>query len=380
MTYPVIIGILFSILCFGLLYWYLGILNYYLLQTFGTMLASAKGNTSKIDSEHKAMGVLFWMYLAGYISIIKKLILIIFEIYILSIIKEQIGKRTFQILILSIIFFIIWYCNYSFNFLALELLVIFIGIIIILSITYFIFDKKSDEKIDLLLISSMAIMLITPIGSDTGLFKSAYGMWLALPLSLLCICKVKPYIKNTRISSMSSLVPIFLIYLLCVSVVLHITNNYRDDRNRLNLDTEFSDPSLKGIYSTSIRVGFVDELISQIKKNSHKGDEILILNNIPIFYYLTETKPAFRDMWLGTMPLEEIKEKQRELENKNELPKLFIYSKFDAQSGKWPNSMINIVGTVEKYKYLKTEYINNLNYSLLLENKAIVIYGRPSNN
>jgi hypothetical protein len=231
--------------CFGLLYWYLGILKYYFLQTVGTMLESAKGDRSKINSNFQPMRVLFWIYIAEYLYIIKKLIVIIFGIYILSIIKEKIGKRTFLVLILSITLFTIWHHNGLFDSLALILLVTFIGIITILSAIYFIFDKKRDEKIDLLLISSLAIMIITPIGSNTGLFKSVHGMWLSLPLSLLCIYKVKLDIKNTRISSMLSLVTILLISLLCISVFLHIINNYRDDKNRLNLDTEFSDPSLK---------------------------------------------------------------------------------------------------------------------------------------
>lgn len=124
----------------------------------------------------------------------------------------------------------------------------------------------------------------------------------------------------------------------------------------------------------------MDVLISQIKKNSHKGDKILILNDIPIFYYLTETKPAFGGLWLEGMFFEGIKEKQRELENKKELPKLFIYSKVDTGSDKWPNSMVNSERTVEKFLYAKTGYVNNLNYSLLWENKAIVMYGRSSNN
>lgn len=100
--------------------------------------------------------------------------------------------------------------------------------------------------------------------------------------------------------------------------------NYLDDKTRLNLNTEFSDPSLKGVYSTADRVKAVDELIYQIRKHTDKNDEILIANNIPIFYYLTETKPSFGNPWIESLPFDATKEIQRELEEKRTTKVIYL--------------------------------------------------------
>ncbi len=164
----------------------------------------------------------------------------------------------------------------------------------------------------------------------------------------------------------------------------NITYIYRDDTNRLNLNTEFSDPSLKGVYSTADRVKAVDELIYQIRKHSDKNDEILLANNISIFHYLTETKPSFGNPWIEGISLDEIKEKQRELEEKKELPKLFIYSKISGHDHRFPNADINDnednndnEDTI-RIRYLKNRYANDLNYTILWKNKAFVIYSHSS--
>jgi hypothetical protein len=384
MVSPTIKGIIFSAICFGLIYWYLGIFNGYIWSLIGTIFSSATGDVSKVDSSH-TMGSLFRTYQKLYTRTVIVTVIFAFGISILSALKKKTANILFDISIILITFssmfgmmFMQKY-DFSVDFFAKLMQMSFIGIICLLSIIHFLFDRTKNEKVDLLLISSIFIMLITPIGSNEGPLKSVYGMWLPLPLSLLCLYKIKTDSKNMRLSSILSLMTILLISLLCISLFFHITYTYRDDSNRLNLNTEFSDPALKGIYSTSSRVEVVDQLISQIKKNSEKNDELLIVNDIPVFYYLTETRPSFGEPWPFLKSLEEIKQMQNNLENNKELPKVFVYSKVDTQSSEWPNLHDNDdENTNEKLCYLKNEYVNKLNYSLIWENKAFVIYGRPS--
>ncbi len=383
--YPTIIGIFFSSILFGLFFWYLDILNYYFLSIIENISFLVTGVANKTSSMSAASSKarLINIYVFDSKLIINILLKLIFGIYILSIIKEKIGKRKINMLVILLTLLLILNVSLSvkndfdiFVSTVRPLLTVLIGIIIVLAITYFAFNRVMNEKIDLLLISSIGIMIINPIGSNTGLFKSMYGTWLALPLAVLSICKIKTDIKNKRISSMVSLIPILLISLLCLSIFFNITYIYRDDINRLNLNTEFSDPSLKGVYSTSNRVEAVEELVYQIRKHSDKYDEILIANNIPIFHALTETKPSFGNPWIDLLSLDEIKEKQRKLEEKKELPKLFIYSKASGRLD-WPSSYNDYKGD-GNIGYLKSRYVNDLNYSLLLENEYFAIYSHSS--
>ncbi len=385
--FPTIIGIFFSIILFGFFLWYLDIFKYYFSNIAENIFLSTRNVTNKysLASGH-SMVQLVNSYLSDSKLIITNLLNLIVSIYILSIIKEQIGKRKLNTLVILLTCLTILYTNlFAIPDHAIVLLNVFIGIIIVLAIIYFAFNKLMNENIDLLLISSIGIMVINPIGSDGGLFKAVYGMWLALPLVLLCICKIKTDIKYTRISSMLSLIPILLVSLLCFSIFFNITYiNYLDDKTRLDLNTEFSDPSLKGLYSTADRVKAVDELIYQIRKHTDKNDEILIANNIPTFYYLTETKPSFGNPWIESLPLDATKEIQRELEEKKELPKLFIYSRVSGMDHRFPNADIkdneddNDNEDIIRLRYLKNRYANDLNYTILWENKNFVIYNHSS--
>ena len=74
--------------------------------------------------------------------------------------------------------------------LAYPLLSVSIGLVVIFVRIFFYFNREANFKLALLLISGTITMLINPIGSNTGIFKSSYGMWLILPLSLLCLDKV----------------------------------------------------------------------------------------------------------------------------------------------------------------------------------------------
>jgi len=383
-TLSAVMGIFFSMLCFGLLYWHLGILKYYFLYITEILVSSAGNDTNKIDSSYSLIK-LIGSYIIDYIIIIIKLLILILGVYVLSIVKEKFGEKILNMLLIFIsvliVLRIVFLLKYDIIFTFADPFISeFVGIVILLSTIYFKFNKTKNENIDLLLISSLAVMVINPIGSNNGLFKAYYGMWLALPLSLLCISKIKINVNNVRISSMLSLVPKLFIFMIFLSILFQITYIYRDDTNRLNLNTEFSDPSLKGIYSTSSRVEVVDELIHQIKKYSDKNDEILIVNNMPVFYYLTETKPSFGNPWPDTLPLAEMKEKQLELGDKKELPKLFIYGKVNGADDRWSNVVDDDSSHIEKLNYLKIQYIKNLNYTILWENKAFAIYGRPSKN
>lgn len=372
-------GFFIAMIFFGLFYWYLGILDSYLSYTFGGIFASAKGDTTKVGSSH-TMSNLLVSYIIDYIHIAIGSLIIVFWIYILSIIKEKIGQHIFDILMITSTIgglSLLLISGFSIDFFSTNGLKVSIGIIIILSILYFIYRNQKCENINLLLISSLTIMITNPIGSDCGVFKSIYGMWLILPLTLLCTYKIKTDIKNKRIVSMLSLISIILISVLLTSVFFQITNVYRDDQNRLNLNTKFSDPTLRGIYSTSDRVEVVDEFLKQVRTYSNKDDKILMVNNIPTFYYLTETKPVLGNPWLLLKPIEQIKENQQKLKQKENLPKLFIYSKVNTRNRNWPNTDdVCMEDDKEKLEYLENQYIGNFSYSLLWENEAFVIYGK----
>jgi hypothetical protein len=254
------------------------------------------------------------------------------------------------------------------------------GLIFFSSLCILYNDKSKNLNLNLLMIASLGVMLITPVGSDTGFYKSLYGMWLILPLALIRIFDQVEDFKNNEVLSVLSLKKGILLFLILTSLFFHATNAWRDDNNRLELVEPFSHPSLKGTFSTSDRVKVVDELLYQINNYSNPGDEVLFLKRIPIFYYLTETKPAYGDPWPFLKSIDVISQKQSTLEEQDRLPKLVVFSKLDNKKNRWPNSSPDDKPDyMEKMEYMEKRYIE-LNYSIVWENEAFSMYLRPDSN
>lgn len=373
------IGFASSAILFGIFYWYLGILSSIRI-IFHTIWGSALGQT-----ESHNMVNLIELYLRCYGEVVIGSIVLFGGFFVLmkfinSLKINEDYAQLIPILITIFALFLIQICSiYSpelAHSLAYPLLSVSIGLVVIFVRIFFYFNREANFKLALLLISGTITMLINPIGSNTGIFKSSYGMWLILPLSLLCLDKVWDRMDciscNFRLSFLKTALTVMLIF----ALFFQFSNTNLDVPNRFELDTAFSDPSLSGIFSTPEKVEVVDELLSQIKSHSGKNDELLIVGIAPLFYYLTETKPVMGSPWLF-ITQDDIRIKHENVLKDKRYPKLVIVSKVDTLNWAWPNSKIEDSGIQTAYDYLVDEYLNKLNYTFLWENRAFEIYIRP---
>ena len=374
------IGMASSVIFFSFFYWHLGILSS-LPAIIDIMWGSAIGR-----SESHNMTDLLMLYLRCYRLVFDLSILLVFGFLILikfiKILKiDNCYKQQIPVLITIIVLFLIEICVLYrpeiANTLAYVLSSESIGFVLIFAGIYFYYTQGSNLKLKLLLIAGVIIMMMNHIGSNTGIYKSSYGMWLVFPLSILCVDQVWGRIScirsDFRLSFLKSALTIFLI----LAIFFQFSNIYRDVPNRLELDTAFSDSSLFGIFSTAERVEVVDEMLSQIKRYAEKNDEILIVGVAPMFYYLTETKPAMGHPWLFLLSEEMIQIKQQKSLDRGSYPKFVIISKVETEYWTWPDDkMIGSETEPLKYNYLINVYINKLNYTFLWENRAFALYGR----
>jgi len=375
------LGLFFSIIFFGLIYSFTGVLDGYIHYIYIQIFASISGDPSYMDQSYMASS-LIKSYISDYIDVSMGTAFLSIIFYLLYMSKKTFGAAVSWILIsclLADIILLIVIFNINFSYiLAHYLLEVIIGIIVLISLAYYLEFREdlSSASINILLFIGLIIMAITPIGSNTGIINSYNGMWLILPLTILCGFRLKESASREIIISFFSIMEYVLLSLLILSLFFHITIIYRDDPNRFNLSTEFSSPGLRGIYSTTERVKVVDELIIKIEESSDKGDRLLIVNSLPLIYYLTETQPALGSPWPDLYPLDMIKYSMARLKEKGEYPKLFIYAKFDTNNCNWPKE-IKPIWYPEKLEYLKYELINRSNYSLVWENDLFAIYQQP---
>ncbi len=437
LTLPALTGLLSSGLLFGMFYWQLQVLDYWYAKTFASLTnavsdqlqAVVNGISMQIaDTIHSissritglfaddtpvkdttvsdnisagpaaeniikparedhiqvkdthSLGFLFDIYLRDLLKIGRNLTVLMVFIYIMSLIRQKAGKRNMNIFLLGftvLLAGLISITGYSMNY-SYHLLKLTIGVIALLCLIYVATDRGTNRNITLLMLLGLTAMLINFVGSNSGMLKAFYGMWMILPLSILCACEIQKRVRYEKLSGMLALTKTFLVIMLVLGLMFQATNTFREDQNRLHLDTGFSHESLKGIHSTPERVEAVDEVLIQIQRYSDSNDEVLMVNSIPLFYYLTETKPVYGTPWAFQSSLESLKAKQESVEKRGEYPKLLVYSKVDTRDRYWPDTdNIAIKEDLEKYDYIRNKYINELNYSLLWENRAFAIYSKP---
>ncbi len=361
---------------------YLDIQEIYIDIIYQQLLHSATG-TEVYTSGH-SMSALFRSYISEYIQTLFGVAVFIGGIFTIGWLKQKIDQRwialslvlvTIAGLILSLIPQVP-VINFA---LSYGLPRVFIGIIILFAVVFLYLHDRSDKNLALLLIASGVVMIVNPLGSNCGILKSTHAFWLALPLSLLCMSRLGKQTENKFVQTTSALIPTILLLLLILGIFLQAGHVYRDDPNRLNLVTPFQTPQLMGTHSTAERVQVSDELISVIERETEPGDYVLMVNHIPMFYYLTGTRPALGQSWLflyseGTiMELEERRAEAGEI-----VPKLFVYSKVNTRDMYWPLGDTPLKEEDErKLGYLKDRYITAYQYSHLWENDVFSVYRSP---
>jgi len=373
----VISGVFASIVIFALFYKSIGFLHTYIESIGTTIFASATGNTEEV-AQHGIFSMLKG-YIHEYRLVLDFTVIASIGLYVVSLLKNRLGDKITDLIlaVLTVFGSVLVVLAFDINFCAYSLIKLSIGLILLVSFIFFMHDRGRNRNLSLLLLVSVFVMLINPIGSNTGVIKSIYGMWFALPLVFLIIYELKDEIDNKWLKSIFSLNTVVISLLIVISVFLHFTNVYRDNQNRFKLNTEFKYKYLRHVYSHKERVRVVDEALMQIDQLTEKNDIVLMINGIPMFYYLTQTKAFFAQSWLLGGPFAKIRTMyEKAIENKR-YPKLFVYSRMNTISYDWPNDVVAIEKYLPKLEYLKDKYINELNYNLVWENSAFAIYSRP---
>lgn len=377
----VIFGVFASAVILALFYRSIGFLDTYMGSTARSIGGSvAKG--SRGGWRGYGMLWLLKLYALDYGRVLAYTCAACIGLFIASLVKDRLGGRKTAIIAVGLVAIGFAFATLVFGSslgLNMRLVKIAIGMILVVSLIYLKHDRGQDTSITVLLLVSVYIMLISPIGSNTGIRKSAHGMWVALPLVLLITYELRERIVGKRLRSIFSLNALVIGLILVMCFFLHFMNNWRDCQNRFRLNTAFRYRHLRYLYSHKERVDVVDEALMQIDGLTQKGDWALMFDKIGAFYYLTETKPLFGHVWLRGRSVEEVKEMYQTALGERRYPKVFVYCKTNTSNVDWPHDRGMGSGARPKAEYLKDKYVNDLGYVLILENAAFAIYAPAAN-
>ncbi|NIA11507.1 MAG: hypothetical protein GWP10_17750 [Nitrospiraceae bacterium] len=205
----------------------------------------------------------------------------------------------------------------------------FTGVLYILLIIFFLWSifRQDREKEEFLILLSILILLMVPLGSGNGIRNSVYGMWFAIPVAGCFLFRI----DNIRIANIAA-VTIILIY----SVTTAWQYTYRDSPERMKMTCSVEHPKLRGVLTTERRAEAVQQLLNVMPEYVKKGDFLFAVENIPLLYYLTDTLPYISNSWPLIYSDDEFKAALKKAEKKMDSMPIIVKAKVNTRSFSWP--------------------------------------------
>jgi hypothetical protein len=177
--------------------------------------------------------------------------------------------------------------------------------VILLSIV--VLEARRNTRLALLAFIAGIVLFLTPLGSTNGIRNSVFGMWLALPLTLVWMWQRSGSIWSVKASGDGHIGKLpnqaggfhffaimMALALLFQSLAWAWQHTFLDSKNRYAMTHPIAHPLLGGTYTTAARAKVVTELLGAMTHFAKPGDDLLAYNGIPALYFLTNTHP-----WLG---------------------------------------------------------------------------------
>ena len=372
-------GLIFGLSIIFLALYKYGLLISYLGNIYNAIFSGLFGGSAE------AVPLTFTHSLGGTIEITLRkyylaLLLIPVTLIFLSIssylkrIKKKVVKYTLLILYCLLVTWFIYYNLGVYGYYNYIYYILFgLNIFIILVCIY----KSRDKKKNFILLIVLYSQMIVNFGS---IVINWTNMFLSTSLSLILLFSI----SGTKFSDKFKSVVKFAnlrIFLIIILIILGITTNYfniyRDSSNRLELTHGFKTSNLKGIFTTEERAEAIDEVIKRVRNSTKPYEEILCTNNIPLLYYLTETKPATREPWaLNFYTTQAFEEELTEIFTERS-PKVVVVAKGSTRRDReWPKN-VEEVGVhsrnVDKLKFVY-EIVSKYNYQLYWENEGFELF------
>ena len=175
----------------------------------------------------------------------------------------------------------------------------FIGLMIFQAIVL-ISDKKRSNGIRLLSLVGIVLLLIAPFGSDSGLGKSVWGMWILGPLVLTTLFETKrlnPFRMKITVDQALFLKRTLVVVILLSAIVHAWQRTYFDTGSRSEKIFPIEHPRMKCIYTSCDRARVVNELIKETFPKMKDEKYLLAFIEIPMLNYLSDKKPYISTSW-----------------------------------------------------------------------------------
>ena len=207
------------------------------------------------------------------------------------------------------------------------------GTQIMLALLFFLRMFKVETNYRFTLLLGIAVMVISFMGSDTGLLKSAAGWFVTIPVLFLIFDAtgdfniVKENQDAPRVLAISTArIKFYLVFVIILtSLMIRYVAIFGDEGSRLTMRYAVDIPLARATYTTKEKARHVELIYHDLKMHLQEDDCLIGLGGGPMFIYLTDARLFMNATWLMWYETSSIlPDLQAAYEKHNKLPVILI--------------------------------------------------------
>lgn len=203
-------------------------------------------------------------------------------------------------------------------------------------------EFRNNPPLALMAFIAGLTLVLVPLGSNNGIANAKFGMWLALPLTLMWLwrgvdLRFNQFSLNAGASRIFS--GIIVLALLSQALVSAWQFTYHDSEQRFAMTRPITYPLLAGTLTTAPRAKVVTDLLGAMQRFVKPGDELLAYNGIALVHFLTETRPWIGNPWPELYGPEEIAVLLQQKEKSGVQLPVIVRATGSTASTDWPVGM-----------------------------------------
>lgn len=260
---------------------------------------------------------------------------------------------------------------------------------------FLILIKSPNRELKLLSALGCLIILVHPFGSAPGIITVViYSMWISFPIAADYIYAVKKITNNMEYETENSKGDVWLklnakqlrniqigtlaaILYLCIHHIFTYPYFY-DYHKRSEMTWQVENKNMRHIYTSKERAGAINELLKESSKYIKEKDFVLAYDAIPLYHFMTETKPFLNNPSPMFYSTELFKTEMEKATEKRPLP-VIVKQKIKTvhEGSKWPEEIVDyneedIARSAGRDLYLES-FIEKHGYKEVWSNKVFSI-------
>jgi hypothetical protein len=258
-----------------------------------------------------------------------------------------------------------------------------------LIVGFLIITGRQPKNVRILAAIGCIMLLVMPVGSNFVLMTvGKYSIWIMVPITVDFLLNIRALSSRVVVSEntqhsyeqvidvkyMTGLrnACIYLTLIFILSVTYYYPYFDRSDRSKMRYT--INNEHMAGIYTTERRAKVINELLVQSAQYVKPEDYVLAYDCIPMYYYMTDTKPYMHNSWLWLYDDKIFKQELYKSLQETHICPVVIMQKRSTIGNNWPDNYTeNYTFRPEALGYMQ-DFLKTYQYRKVWENDFFRIY------